>query len=140
MNTTANSWRATECSWKGNGLLSIGNKITFKEMSVFHEPYHGKKMWLVISNTYFKSYLNARWLLKMFKPSVIQGSKLGEVMERRIPTKLHRRCSYLLCTLEMKETNSVQSQYWKEVWLLPTLLHLAKLILWCSHCWYSRLS
>lgn len=40
--------------------------------------------------------------------------------------------SSLLCTLEMKETNSVQSQYQKEIWLLPTLLHLVKLILCCS--------
>lgn len=38
-----------------------------------------KEMWLVISNVYIKRYLSAGWLLKLFKPSMLQGSKLGEI-------------------------------------------------------------
>lgn len=38
-----------------------------------------KELWLVISNLYFKSYLNAGWLLKMFKSLIIQANELWEV-------------------------------------------------------------
>lgn len=48
-------------------------------MSLFSMGLMMKEMWLVISNLYFKSYLNAEWLLKMFKSLMIQGNKLWEV-------------------------------------------------------------
>lgn len=70
MNTTANSLRTAAVEKEIGGFL--------QDTSLFSTGLVMKKMWLVISNTYFKSYLNARWLFKIFKPSTIQASKLGE--------------------------------------------------------------
>ena len=58
-------------------------------MSLFSMGLMMKEMWLVISNLYFKSYLNAEWLLKMFKSLMILGNKLWEVTERCVLTILH---------------------------------------------------
>lgn len=70
MNTTANSLRTTAVEKEMGGFL--------QETSLFSMGLVMKKMWLVISNAYFKSHLNARWLLKIFKPSTTQARKLGE--------------------------------------------------------------
>lgn len=120
-----------QLQWKRKWVIFYRkHKINFKEMYLFSMGLN-KEMWLVISNMYFKCYLNAWW---HFNHQWFRKVKLRE--ERHVLMYLEhyiRRCSYLLCTLETKETDSVQSQYQKEIWLLPTLLHLVKLILWCSH-------
>lgn len=70
MNTIANSLRTAAVEKEMGGFL--------QETSLFSTGLVMKKMWLVISNTYFKRYLNASRLFKIFKPSMIQASKLGE--------------------------------------------------------------
>lgn len=64
MNTTANIWGQLQLKRKWV-IFYRKHKINFKEMYPFSMGLI-KEMWLVISNMYFKCYLNAWWLLKMF--------------------------------------------------------------------------
>lgn len=63
-------WRTTAVEKEMGSFL--------QETSPFSMRLLMKKMWFVISNTYFTSYLNARLLFKIFKTSMIQASMLGE--------------------------------------------------------------
>lgn len=87
------------CSWKGKWIIFYRkDKINFKGMFLFSTGLM-KETWLVISNMYFKCYLNARWLLKMFNHQwfrkVSWGSKkictynttLGDVVIYSAPWK-----------------------------------------------------
>lgn len=72
----------------------MANEI--KEKSLFSMGLTHEENVAIISNIYFNNYLNAKWLLKIFKPQMIEESKPGEKCKDVYLQYYIRRCSSLL--------------------------------------------